>query len=247
VARTESLFQHYYYDQPGFVSGTDEFHAMCAAAARVGMSLRIVEFGAGPSNATSRFLSSLGSVTGVDIDEEVLSNDALAQAIVYDGSATGLNTASYDLCVSNYLLEHLADPAAHFREVARLLRPGGQYVFRTPNMFHYVAVAAAVLPHRIHEVLANRLRSLDGAHAPYPTFYRANSRGRLTRLAADAGLRVLELRMVEREPVYGRTSPLLFYPMLLYERLVNRTPALGGIRSNIFGVAAAEDLPEAKP
>ena len=43
--------------------------------------------------------------------------------------------------------------------------------------------------------------------------------------------------MVEKEPSYGAASRLLFYPMLWYERLVNFSDRLAGLRANIIGVA----------
>jgi hypothetical protein len=35
-----------------------------------------------------------------------------------------------------------------------------------------------------------------------------------------------ELRMIEAEPSYGAAHPLLFYPMMAYERLVKSTSLL---------------------
>jgi hypothetical protein len=42
--------------------------------------------------------------------------------------------------------------------------------------------------------------------------------------------------MIEKEPSYGMVSPLMFYPLLAYERLVNATEAFAGARANILAV-----------
>jgi SAM-dependent methyltransferase len=39
---------------------------------------------------------------------------------------------SFDLHITQDVFEHLLDPAAAFREIARTLRPGGAHVFTTP-------------------------------------------------------------------------------------------------------------------
>jgi len=53
---------------------------------------------------------------------------------------------SFDLVISQDVFEHVLDPAAAFREVARTLRPGGAHIFTTP----------LVNKHRPSEVWAER-------------------------------------------------------------------------------------------
>jgi len=45
------------------------------------------------------------------------------------------------------------------------------------------------------------------------------------------------MSMVEKEPSYGMKSRLLFFPMMVYERIVNYTEMLSWLRVNIFCVA----------
>jgi hypothetical protein len=91
------------------------------------------------------------------------------------------------------------------------------------------------MPHSLHLRLANRLRSLDAdAHDPYPTRYRANSRGRLRKLCRTAGIGDAVITMIEPEPSYGRAHALLFYPMMAYERVVNLSSAFSCFRCNIL-------------
>lgn len=231
---TNALFQRYYFSKPWYVSGTTLFHERIRS--RVPKNADILEIGAGPRNKTSDYLSTLGRVTGLDIDNAVETNPALEEAHVFDGTQFPFPDNRFAMCVSNYVLEHVPDADLHFREVARVLRPGGIYLFRTPNTWHYVTIASRLLPHSVHLHLANRLRRLKDAHDPYPTVYHANSRRAILRHAQNAALRVSALEMVEPEPSYGAANPVLFFPMMFYERLVNRLDALRGFRVNILGI-----------
>jgi len=126
--------------------------------------------------------------------------------------------------------------------VARVLRPGGTYCFRTPNLFHYVMLGSRLAPHFLHLSLANRLRGLDAdAHDPWPTYYRANSKRRLISLIQQTGMETVLLQLMEPEPSYGRRHPALFYPMMVYERIVNSSNLLSNFRVVIFGVCAKAD------
>ena len=231
----QAYLARFYGRSRKWIDGTTEFHAMCAACIPTGSD--ILEIGAGPSNPTSRFLSSLGRLSGLDIDPAVRSNDALAEVRVLETSTYPFADASFDACVSNYVLEHVEDPIAHLAEVGRILRPQGVYVFRTPNLYHVIPFVSRLAPHWFHQAVANRLRNLPrDAPEPYPTFYRLNSRGAITRAAARTGLRARELRMVEKEPSYGMASRPLFLGFMLYERIVNSSAIFSALRVNIFGV-----------
>ena len=231
----ETALDRYYNKERGWVDGTSEFHVICRAA--IPPSAAILEIGAGPSNRTSEMLAARGHLTGLDVDPAVRQNAFLHRAEVYDGTRFPFPDASFDACVSDYVLEHVADVGTHFAEVHRVLRPGGRWAIRTPNRLHYVALVSWLTPHWFHRLVANRLRGIpEGARDPYPTVYAANTQGAVRSLAVRSGFEIEEIRMIEKEPSYGMSSPLLFYPFLAYERAVNATALLSGLRANILAV-----------
>lgn len=232
---TSVLFDRYYYCCPKFADGTGAFHLLCRR--HLPAHARILEIGPGPNNATSAFLGARGAVIGADISPEGRANPALSGFCVYDGGRLPFGDACFDACVSNYVLEHVEFPERHLGEVARVLKPGGVYCFRTPNLRHYVTIAARLLPHGFHLRLANRLRRLaPGAHDPYPAYYRLNSGRAISACSRTVGLEPVHLSYIEAEPSYGRCHPALFYPMMIYERIVNSTERLAPLRMNILAV-----------
>lgn len=231
----QKYLDKFYSRSSGWVDGTTEFHKLCASV--IPPDGNILEVGSGPSNVTSSYLSSLGKLHGVDPDPDILTNDALESAHVLTGEAYPFADNIFDACVSNYVNEHIAYPRQHLREVNRVLKPNGVYIFRTPNRFHYIAIVSGLTPHWFHKLVANRLRNLPAtSHDPYPTRYRLNTRAKIEQYAAELNMSVDEFRLIEKDPSYGMSSRILFLGFTAYERIVNAHSALSGFRTNILAV-----------
>ena len=231
----DGLERRLYADRRDWEGGTQQFHRLCASVIRRGG--KVLEIGAGPSNPTSRFLARLAEVHGLDPDPDVLANDALASASVLESDRFPFPDASFDNCVSDYVVEHVPDGENHLREVARVLVPGGAYVFRTVNSIYYVALIARMTPHSFHVRVANRARANPAeTHDPYPTRYVMNSARAIRRAAARAGLAVESIEHVEKEPAYGRFWAPVFLLLAAYERLLNSSEIFGPLRANLFVV-----------
>jgi 2-polyprenyl-3-methyl-5-hydroxy-6-metoxy-1,4-benzoquinol methylase len=144
----------------------------------------------------------------------------------------------FDTVYCDYVLEHVERPEGFLLEVFRVLKPGGAFFFRTPNLWHYVSLAARLLPHGVHARVANKARGLGaGAHEPYPTWHRMNTRRTLRGLCAEAGFRELDMVLFEGEPSYLMFSSLSFLAGVAYERAVNASPRFARLRANIMGRA----------
>ena len=227
--------QRFYRSKPGWVDGTTEFYELCRKYAPP--NARVLEIGAGPTNPTSAFLATLGELHGLDVSNEVLGNRHLTRSAVIRDGRYPYDDSTFDLAVSNYVVEHVDDARAHLAEVFRVLRPGASYVFRTPNLFHYVALASRLTPHSVHTWLANRLMAQhEDAHEPWPTFYALNTPAQVRRHASTAGFELQSMDLVEKEPSYGMYARPLFLLFMAYERAVNASPKLAGLRANLFVV-----------
>lgn len=198
----------------------------------------MLNLGAGPAsrNPLKSFRGEVARVVGADIDPIVLDNGQLDEAYIVDGTRLPFGKESFDIVLSDYVLEHVEFPEPFLGEVYRVLKPGGSFFFRTPNKYHYVSLIAQCTPQWLHEHLANRVRGLPGdAHEPYPTYHRLNSKRRIEALAKEIGFSQVVLQYVECEPSYLKFSAIPFLVGVLYERVVNKFDCLSGIRANIFG------------
>jgi SAM-dependent methyltransferase len=173
------------------------------------------------------------SVCGIDPDPRVLTNSALDEGRIGVGENIPFEDESFDLVFSDNVLEHLQHPIDAFREVWRTLKPGGCFLFKTPNRLHYVPVLARLTPHGAHQFV-NRLRG-RAAVDTFPTHYRANTPAAIRRLARKAHFAIDELRLIEGRPEYLRMTALTYVAGLAYERLVNSVPPLSPFRVVMIG------------
>jgi SAM-dependent methyltransferase len=172
-------------------------------------------------------------ICGVDLDPRVTSNPMLDEGRIANAGVIPYADGTFDIVFSDNVLEHLEDPIEVFREVARVLKSGGAFLFKTPNKWHYMPTIARLTPHWFHQYV-NRLRGRPEADT-FPTLYRANTKETVMRFAAEAGMRVERLDRIEGRPEYLRMNGLTYLAGAGYERLVNASEAFAPLRILLVG------------
>jgi len=192
-------------------------------------AMEVLELGAGAGVVEQMdFREEAARVCGIDPDERVVRNPHLDEAKVGVGEAIPYPDASFDLVFACNVLEHLERPRAVFQEVRRVLRPGGVFLAKTPNRWHYVPLIASLTPRGFHEWV-NRLRGREEGDT-FPTLYRANTPRAVRRLGAATGFSVDTIELLEGRPEYLRITPPSYLVGWMYERAVNLVPPLSRFR-----------------
>ena len=204
--------ERFYESKPGWKSLYDQWCELVKT--HLADHSTVLEIGGGSTHNLTRLLRPRAErLIGLDVDPVIRENPLLDLPIVYDGkNFEGIQDGSIDVAVSDWVNEHISNPLTHFCEVSRVLKPGGCYIFRTVNLFHYKALGAHLIPHRVQVPLARWLRhSAPDAYDPYKVFYRANTRRRIATLCEQAGMEVGFVCMIESIPAYGWARDLCFF------------------------------------
>lgn len=206
--------------RPEWRSSGDQLEAMVRVLAT--RESRVLDLGCGRGGVVELIWRNVHLAAGVDPDAPSLSEHRAHGMPVIRGRGECLPFAdeSFDLVVSVWVLEHLRDPGRTFGEVRRVLRPGGHFIFLTPNLRNPLMVLnrlGKALP-RLQRRLVPRLYGRVEADT-FPVQYRANTPRDLRREAQAAGLEVAEIRVVA-DPTYLAINPLLFRAAVFSEQLM---------------------------
>lgn len=114
---------------------------------------------------------------------------------------------SFNLVTANMVVEHLADPEVQFREINRILKPGGVFLFHTPNAYGYPSIMTRLTPDKLKDRL---IYMLDGRTEEdvFPTHYKANTKKKIKEVASETGFEVGQIKMLVSDAVFAVVPPM---------------------------------------
>ena len=125
----------------------------------LGGSFVFAEFAPGDCRFAFEVAQRAKRVIGIDISDQRNPEDVVPanfELIVYDGyDLSEVQDDSVDIAFSDQMIEHLhpEDTRLHFELILRILKPGGKYVFRTPQALtgpHDISAHFSDVPEGLH-------------------------------------------------------------------------------------------------
>ncbi len=181
----------------------------------------MLEAGCGRTTRLAAYRDRIGELTGVDLDADGgRENRTLDRFVIADlCERLPFDDGAFDLVYANFVIEHLPSPRSAFDEWRRVTKSGGSLIVVTSNRANPLLAAAGLLPKQARLTLKRR-----GAGASerdvFPTFYRANTPGRLASLLGEAGFEGVSTTYVATLHRYGTKLPPLDRVLLASERIV---------------------------
>ena len=173
------------------------------------------------------------NLIGIEVVDFTVADPAL-QLLTRDvADMHGIPDSSVDLAFSRSVMEHVPDAEGAFREIARVLKPGGRYVFLTPSLYDYGSLVAAMIPNSLHPWIVRRVEG-RAEQDTFPTQYQCNTKRRIRRLASDHSLNIAQFEFLGQYPNYLKFNTFLFRMGCWYAKLLQALPPLHPMQGWIF-------------
>lgn len=178
-----------------------------------------------------------GMIVGIDYDQPSLKKNAsIRHLAVADVRHAPLRSGMFELITANMVVEHLDDPPTALAEIRRMLKPGGLFVFHTPNYRNYMVFISSLMPDFLKKVLVRILEDREAADV-FPTHYRLNTPAAIRKTAEHSGFKLLELRLENTSAEIGSLGPLAVFELLIirllsYEPFKNFRPDIVAVLQN---------------
>lgn len=152
---------------------------------------------------------------GIDCDSPSLwENRIVHHRVAGNLEALPFPAGTFDLVTANMVVEHLEDPERVGLSVNRVLKPGGLFIFHTPNYLNYQTILASLIPQGLKNKLILFIEKREEKDV-FPTHYRLNTEATIRRVANRTGFAVRDLDLVSSVPELFELGPVLILELLL--------------------------------
>ncbi|TMH03087.1 MAG: class I SAM-dependent methyltransferase [Betaproteobacteria bacterium] len=185
-----------------------------------------------------KYLGRARRLIGVDLVDFPAPIDGV-ELLKNDLSAIPIEDGSVDIVMCRSVMEHVVDPLAVYSEMNRILRPKGYFIFLTGNFWDYAALAATIVPNRLHPWIVSKVQG----RAPmdvFPTAYKTNTSAAVKKWASATGFQISSFQYLGQYPAYFMFNGFLFLVASAYEKLLRNSERLRFFRGWILVVLRKE-------
>ena len=189
-------------------------------------------------DSEKELVSRCNRVAGVDCGDD-LPHRSIKERYCARAESIPFVNDSFSQVTANMVVEHFTDPETALREICRVLRPEGLFMFHTPNARSPLIALSRIIPSRVRSAIA---AFLDGRNEEdiFPTYYRLNDTGRIKLIAERSGFSVSSVEFVENYPVLAMLGPVVVIELFAIRLL--RLQKFAYLRPNLLVVLQKSEL-----
>lgn len=179
-------------------------------SAKSDKTIKVLDAGCGHGNyLIDEYRTQIDWAVGVDLKPEFTRrNICLDEIISADLANLPLDDNFFDICTCLWVLEHLQEPAVVLKEIYRVLKPGGWFLFVTPNTKSLLIILRRLFRGSLGNLILENLYGRSEQEV-FPTLYRANEVKTLQYLLQESGFTKIALKP-NYDPSYTSFGELTF-------------------------------------
>ncbi len=198
----------------------------------------LLDVGCGRQSFGGEYYARAKTKVGIDLEADVTKkHSALDTLVCASIEKIPFPDNTFDVVIAQWVFEHVATPPQAVAEIQRVLKPGGVFIFMTPNAYSPFVIATRFFPIRLKKFLRKRFLSISALDT-FPTHYRLNTISTLHRLFRRAHMQPRELYLVDCF-TYFKFNKTLVWVALFGARLM-RILHLHQLRHHIVGAYQKE-------
>jgi SAM-dependent methyltransferase len=146
-------------------------------------------------------------LVGVDVDDGIVRHPRLTYRVKALGGELPFKNDTFDLVTANMVVEHVNDPEGFLSDIFRVLRPGGHFLFVTPNCLTPMLLAGRIFPDAIKKRVVRFLEHREFQDI-FPTCYRMNQPRTIESYANKTGFEVEQLKLIGSNGEFNYMGPV---------------------------------------
>ena len=199
---------------------------------------KLLDIGCGHSNLLKDIYKKTPHTYGIDPDKHAVKRNNLIKDVRQEYvEKMSFKDNFFDIVVCAWVLEHLPDPKKAFKEIYRVLKPGGRVIFITPNTLNYNVWIIRLIPESLHDFFTRKLYGRQD-HDTFSKKYKFNNPKKIEESMKEWGYAKEEL-IVNGDPSYISFGRITFEIACLFEKIQNLKPFRNS-KVHIIGVFRKE-------
>jgi SAM-dependent methyltransferase len=166
-----------------------------------------------------KFLGKAKHLIGVDLVEKDFVNEQIQYIVSDISEIKDVNDCVANIVISRAVLEHVEYPEKVFKEINRILVPGGKFIFLVPNFYDYGSLLSMLIPNKYHAKIVNKTEGRD-IQDTFPAFYRANTFSKIKKISDENNFVITSFDYLGQYPSYFMFSRILFLFGTLYDKFI---------------------------